>query len=190
VRKGRDVAHVDAGTDDAAALADVAQCLRHERADRCEQDCRVELARRTLVAVTRPCRAEASRERLRGRVAPPRERENFAPLMPAHLRDHVRGCAEAVDADARRGARNAQRTVADQSRAEPWSERAWIAVFRKRKTVACVRERVVGVSAVDRVAGEAREIAQVFLPREAISARAAGVRERRYAHALSHAEPA
>jgi len=50
-------------------------------------------------------------------------------------------------------------------------------VFRTRKAEGCIRDRVLGESTVDVVAGEARVAAQILWPAQAVSAGSAHVFE-------------
>src|SRR5207249_2656459 len=80
VWKRRDVAHVDAGTEDDAALREHSQGSWHQLADGREDDRGVELFRRPLVRPSRPLRAEPEREALTLVVPRPREREHTPSL--------------------------------------------------------------------------------------------------------------
>ena len=65
VRKLRDIAHVDAATDDDATLDDVAKRFGDQRADGCQHDGGVEFLGRALLAAACPSGTEISREILR-----------------------------------------------------------------------------------------------------------------------------
>ena len=117
VREGRDRAHVDAGADDGAALADRRQRLGDELAGGREDDRGVELLR-PLADGAGPRGAELARQRLRRLVAGPGEGEDAASFVAGELRDDVRRGAEAVEPEALAVAGGAERAVADQPRAE------------------------------------------------------------------------
>src|SRR3954451_18391633 len=57
------------------------------------------------------------------------------------------------------------------------------------KTVATVGDGALGVTAVDRIAREARFIAEIFPRRQAVAAMSAGVADPRHAHAVANGEP-
>uniref|UniRef100_A0A0U1PBP6 Uncharacterized protein n=1 Tax=Mizugakiibacter sediminis TaxID=1475481 RepID=A0A0U1PBP6_9GAMM len=136
----------------------------------------------------RPHGAQFARERLRGGIAGARERIHLAALVARQLRDDVRGGAEAVQPEPARVAGEAQRAVADQAGAE--QRRGFgVAVLRGQgEAVARVGERVLGVAAVELIAGEARLLAQVLAAAAAVGANAAGPAQPRHADALAFAE--
>ena len=109
--------------------------------------------------------------------------------MPRDLRDDVRGGPEAVEADPPRVAGHPQRAVADEARAQPGREFLVREAVRKREAIARVGQRELRVAAVDRIAGEARRVAEIFASGDAVSALAARPREPRNADALADAEP-
>ena len=164
VRKARDVAHVDAGADHAAALAHRLQRRRHQRADRRKDDGGVERLRRRFVGAAGPvahrgCRAKAGRRRRRART----KADTSRPCQRRHLGDDVGGGAEAVEAEppavagdprasaSRSGRRRAAARVATSS---PASASA--------KAIARIGHRMGGVAAVAGVAGEQRPVAEVL----------------------------
>jgi len=73
---------------------------RHERADRGENQRRIERFGRHLVGTAGPHRAERAREILCCFIAGSCEGEDLPPLIARHLRHNLCGGAEAVDADA------------------------------------------------------------------------------------------
>src|SRR5262249_49452602 len=150
VRKARDVAHMDAGADHAAALARCRECGRYERADRREQDRRVELLGRRALRVAGPGGAELERETLRGLVAAAREREQLAASSARELREQMRRCAEPVEAEVAAVARGLVGAIADQARAEQWSSVRVVVAIGNAKAVARIRDYVVRVAAVKR----------------------------------------
>ena len=77
----------------------------------------------------------------------------------------MRGGAEAVDAEALRVPGQLQRAVADQPGAEQRRRLGVAIAVRQLEGVARVGDRVVGIAAVDLVAGEARVVAEILLTR-------------------------
>ena len=173
---------MDPGADDRAALRDRRERGRDELAGRGEDDRRVELLGRRARA--RPLRAERARERLRLVVALARDREDAAALRPRDLRDDVRGGAEAVQPEPLGVAREPQRAVADQPRAEQRRRLEVAEPVGDREAEALVGDDPLGVAAVDVVAGEARAVAEVLAAARAEAALAARPAE------PGHAEPA
>src|SRR5690606_10360909 len=110
-------------------------------------------------------------------VARPGEGVDLSALMARHLGDDVRRGAEAVDAQTLGVARHAQRAIADQPGAKKRRRLVVRVVAVDRKAVAGVGDRVLGIAAVDLVAGEARRVAQVLLAGGAVAAAPAGVAE-------------
>src|SRR5205823_4375561 len=151
----------------------VAQCLRHECADRREDERGIERGRRGLVAAAAPRRAKLARKTLTFDVAGARERVDLAALVMSDLRDDMRRGAESVDADPLGPAGLPERAIADQSGAKPGRELDIGTAGRQPKAIATVGDRAFGVAAVDRIAGEAGEVAQIFAARCAICASAA-----------------
>src|ERR1700757_2642404 len=86
----------------------------------------------------------------------------------------MRRGAEAVDADALCVACHTQGPVADQSRTQQRSGLHIGIPRRQVKTVATVRDCAFGVAAVDRVAGEARVVAEIFAQCETVAALSQG----------------
>ena len=103
------------------------------------------------------------------------------------------GGAEAVDAETRqlaaeRLAGELERAVADQPGAEQ-RRRLRVAIgWRQLEAVARVGDGVLGIAAVDLVAGEARVVAEILLAAAAIEARAVGRAEPRHADAVADGE--
>ncbi|ABA51266.1 hypothetical protein BURPS1710b_A1017 [Burkholderia pseudomallei 1710b] len=188
VRKRRNVRHVNPTAHDGAALHDRRERGRHERADRCEDQRRIERLGRGFVAAARPRGAEPAREPLRGGVARARERINGAPLKTRDLRDEVRGRAESVQADAPRGTGHLQRPVADETRAQQRRRMNIVVAARHVHAKARVGDRALRIAAVDRVAGEAGRIAQVLAAARAVRAMAARAPEPRHADTLADRE--
>ena len=180
---------MDAGADDAAALAHGLQGERHQVADRREEDRRVERRGRRLVRRAGPGRAELEGERARPRVLAPGERENLATLRARDLGDEVRGGAEPVEPDAAAVACLHERAPADEARAEERRERGVVTFFAERERVARVGDRRRGEPAVARVPGEERPVAEVLLVTPARLADAAGEAEPRNADPRPDREP-
>src|SRR2546421_568488 len=86
----RDVAHVNSATHDDAATIDRAQCRWHQRADRRENNSRIEFLRRCFIRSARPDGAETESELLRLCISRARESENVPSLMPRDLGHDVR----------------------------------------------------------------------------------------------------
>ena len=108
--------------------------------------------------------------------------------MPGHLRHDVGGGAEAVDAEVRRVAGHAQRAIADQPGAQQRCRLDVGVALGQGKAVAGFGGRVLGVAAIDLVAGELRRIAEVLAAGDAVGARSAGVAEPGNADPVSRAE--
>ena len=89
------------------------QRCRHERADRRENNCGIELFRWHFIRTTGPSCAEFSRRFLASFIVRPRERENFAAFEMSDLRDDVGRGAKPVNAQSLRVARFPERAVAD-----------------------------------------------------------------------------
>src|SRR5579864_3981553 len=86
----------------------------------------------------------------------------------------MRRGAEAVDADALCVACHTPGPVADQSSTQQQSGLHIGMPRRQVKTVSTVRDCAFGVAAVDRVAGEARVVAEIFAQCETVAALSAG----------------
>src|SRR5690242_10971100 len=105
--------------------------------------------------------------------------------MTHHLRHDVRRCTETVDAHPLRLAGEQQRAIADQPRAEQRCRFDIVVLARKRKRETLVRDRVVGIAAIDVETRKASAIAQILLTRPAVSTRAAGPTEPRHADTVA-----
>src|SRR5690606_15025514 len=86
------------------------------------------------------------------------------------------------------GLRHAERAVADQAGAKQRRRLHVAGPLRNAKAVGCVGDRILGVAAVDLVAGEARPVAQVLMAAHAVGADSAGVAEPRDADAVARRE--
>ena len=176
-----------AAHDDAAGL-DGGERQRDEVADRREDQCGVEGLGRRLGGVAGPRGSQRAREALRRRVARPGEREDAPALVARHLRHQVGRRAESVDADALGIARLSQRAVADQPGAQQRPGLDVGQTGRKRMDEACVGDRVLGVAAVQLVAGEARLRAEILVAATAEAAVAARPAEPRHADPVALAQ--
>ena len=153
---------MDAGADDAAALRERAQRERNERTNGSEDDGGVQLLRRSLVRAAGPDCAELARERLPLFVARTREGENAASLVPRDLRDDVRGRAEAVEPEPLGVAREPERAIADQAGAQEGSCLETGIALGKCQAKTFIDDGVLGIAAVQVVAGEPRVVTEVL----------------------------
>ena len=133
--------------------------------------------------------AEAPGEGLCGNISRPREGKHRSSLPLGDLRHDVGRGAKAIEPQLFASAGDHQRTPADQASAEQWGERHVTARFAERERITRVGDRRRRKTAVARVSGEERAIAEIFLSAHAIGADAAGVAEPRNADALAHAQP-
>src|ERR1043165_7860391 len=90
---------MDSARDHSAALSNGVERLRHERADRCKNNRRIELHRRRLIGTARPDGAKRQRKLLGFAVARPGKCIDLTLLVFGDLSDDVRSGAEAVDAE-------------------------------------------------------------------------------------------
>ena len=118
--KDGNVAHVDAAADDGAAFADGFKSLRHQVAYRRKDDSRIKFFGRQFVRAAGPNRTEIESEFFCFFVCGPGESIDFPLLILCHLRDDVRGSAEAVNAEPLAVPRFNQTSVSDQTRAQKW----------------------------------------------------------------------
>ena len=131
----------------------------------------------------------AKAKSLRGRIARPSEGEHRAALPSGHLRQYVRGRAEAVEPQPIRIAGDGEGSPADHSGAQQRRQRLVAAALTQRERESRIRNGCGRVAAVARVAGEQRPVAQVLPLHQTIGADAAGVAEPRNADALTELEP-
>ncbi len=190
VRERRDVAHVDAGAYDPAALADSPQGQRNEIAGRREQDRSVEFHGRRFFGGACPHGAQLACEGLRDAVAGAREGEHLPALPHRNLRDDVRRGAKAIETQTPRLAGPHQRAVADQAGAKQGRRLDVAVAGRQREDIALVGNGAVGIAAIDLITGEARRIAEVLAPRAAMHAGAARPAQPRHADTRPRREPA
>src|SRR5262245_34701922 len=93
--------------------------------------------------------------------------------MARHLRHDMRRSAKAINAEPRwlpphRLARHLERAVADQPSTEQRRSLCIAIAFGNREDVTRVGNGVLGIAAVDLIAGKARVIAKVLSPRAAV----------------------
>jgi hypothetical protein len=174
---------MDAGADDGGALRARRERRRHQGADRREDQRGIEQRWRLLARAAGPFRAETQRKFLPSAVAVAGEGEDTLATMTRDLRDDMRRRAEAVDAEPLGRAGEAQRAVADEAGAEQRRCSDVVQSRRQRKAIARIGDRVLGIAAVDRIAGETRALAEILAPGAAIGARAAGEAEPGHADA-------
>jgi hypothetical protein len=86
------------------------------------------------------------------------------------LRDDVGGRAEAVQPESLRLPRKPQRPVPDQPRAQQRRSLQVLEAVGNRKTEPLIRDRPLGVPAIDVVSGEARKVAKVLAAGRAVPA--------------------
>ena len=96
IGKAWDIAHMDAGANDATTFADRFQCKWHQRAHRRKDDGRVERLGWCFVGSSCPTRPLAPGEGLGGDVTRPGEGKHRSPLPLRHLCHDVGRRAETV----------------------------------------------------------------------------------------------
>src|SRR6185312_1166815 len=143
-------------------------------ANRRENQRRVERFRRRLIRTARPNHAQPAREILAGRVARLRECISAAAAVMRDLREDMGGGAKTIETDAFRLARETQRAIADQSGAHQRRRLDIAELGWDDETIALVRHGILGIAAVNVVAGEPRARAEIFAAGLAIRAFAAG----------------
>src|SRR5437867_650600 len=188
VLEGGHGSHVDPRERQRPAPREVPERLRHEVADRSEDDGPVRLHRHRVAKVAGPRRPEPTGELTVGRLA--RAHEHLAPSRARHLERDVGGRAEAVDAEPAAGRRLAplERPVPDDARAE---ERRGVGIAEGRRDPIGERrgrDRVVREAAVGVVASELGALAEVLAARRAVRAGAARAAQPREAHARARLE--
>src|SRR5438874_11663289 len=161
-RERRDIAHVNSGGNYHSAFLEVTQRLRHERANRREDDGSVEGFRRHFVGTAGPGCTKPLREFLRFGIARTGESENLASFKPRDLTNDMGSGAESVQAEPFWVAAFAQRAKADQPGAQ---QRRGCDVFESvgnGKTKARVGHNKFSVTAVNVVAGKTGTVAKIF----------------------------
>src|SRR5437660_940543 len=185
---------MDAGTHHASAGAHAPEGRGYQSAHRREQDRGIEPLAGALVGAAGPLRAELASEALAGGISGTSEGEHLDALRTRHLSEEMSRGAEAVEAEPARlahrltEAREAVSAIADEPRAKKRGELRGRPFGGERQAVALVGEHLLGVTAVPRVPGEARPLAQILAARAAIEAFAAGEGEPRHPHAIADAE--
>jgi hypothetical protein len=141
-----------------------------------------------VVGPARPGGPQRAGELLPRGVAGLGKSEQLAALVARDLGNEVGRRPEAVQAQPPRVPRHHQRAVADQPGAQQ-RRRLGVAVARGQgEGVAVVGDGVLGVTAVDLVAGEAGVRTEVLAARAAVRASAARPAEPRHAHAVARRE--
>jgi hypothetical protein len=181
---------VNAGAHDHTAFARRRERGRHQRADRREDQGRVQQLRRRLARAAGPRGAERACERLPGRIALARERIHLLAARDRHLADDVRGGAEAVQPEPVRcrGARQPPRPKADQARAQQRRGVGIVVAVGQGEAETLVGGAVLGESAVAVIAGERRLVTEVLAVHAAECAVAACLAEPRDADPLADRE--
>src|SRR5207244_11758301 len=141
-------------TDDDAALRRSPQRGRNELAGGREDDRGIELLRHRIADCSGPLGAERARKGLTVVVARTREGEDAPSFVPRDLRHDVGGGAEAVQAEPLGVPGRPQRAMADQAGAEERRRLLVGVALGNRKAEALVGDGVLGVAAVEVVAGE------------------------------------
>ncbi len=154
---------MDAAADDGTAFADGFKSLRHEVAYRRKDDSRIEFFRRQFVRAAGPNRTEIESEFFCFFVCGPGESIDFPLLILCHLRDDVRGSAEAVNAEPLAVPRFNQTSVSDQTRAQKRRGFRIAIEIWDRKTEALIGDSIFAIATVERVASEFRLITQILL---------------------------
>ena len=176
---------MDAGAHHRAALLDRLQRDRHERTYRREDDRCLQRLRGGHRGVACPHGAEFAGEILAILIPRAGERIDFAALVACDLGDDVGGRAEPVEAEMLGIPGAYQRPVADEPGAEERRRLEIGIAVGNREAVALVGNGSLGIAAVDRVAGEARALAEILPPARAEPAAAAGPAEPGDADALT-----
>src|SRR5690606_22229650 len=116
--------------------------------------------------------------------AGPGHRIDINAVRHRDLRNDMRRSAEAGETEPARIARPSVRAITDQSGAEQRCRVQIVVASRNRHAERGLGAHMLGIAAVDGVAGEVRRIAEVLAPHCAIGAMAAGLRQPRNADAL------
>ena len=153
---------MDARANDATALADRLQRQGHEVANGGKDDRGIERLRRHLVRSACPGRAEAPGKGLGGSISRPREGKHRAPLPLRDLRHDMCRGAKAIEPKLLALAGDPQRAPADQAGAEQRGERHVVAGLAERERKTGVGDHRRRETAVARVSGEERTVAEIF----------------------------
>src|SRR5437868_6064021 len=100
----------------------------------------------------------------------------------------MRGIAKAINAEAARTACFPIRSIADQAGAKKRRGFGVIVAIRQMKTKSRIGDGELGVTAVDRVAGETRVVAEILPTRSAIGTFVIGPTEPRDSNAIADLE--
>jgi hypothetical protein len=173
---------VDACADHNTPGCDHAKCLRHQAAHRGEQNGGIKFVRRHLVRAAYPDSAKVTGKLLALGIARLRESENLPSLIAGHLGDDVGSCPESVQPQTLGVSGHHQGTIADQPGTQQWSGLGVAVSAGNTEDVTKVGDRVLGVAAVDLIAGEASPQAEILAPSEAVAAAAAGLPQPRDAN--------
>ncbi len=180
---------MDAGDRQRPAPVEGTQRDRHQIADRGEEDRGVQRLRRCLIGTGRRRRAEREREPA-GRLGPGHDVHPRS-LRQRHLRGQVGRRAETVDPQpaAGRQLRPAQRSEADNARAQQRRQLPVGVAGRQLVGVVGADDGVLGVAAVGVPAGVAGRRAQVLRAAPAVAASAVGLPQPGDAEAVTDGGP-
>jgi hypothetical protein len=179
---------VDSSAYHAATARGRSEGLRHKFSMRRENDRRIQWLGRSFVRSSSPHCTEISSEVLRHQIIWSREGKNLPALIPGNLRHNVRGRSKSIQSNAARIAGFAETSIADQARAEERRESFRRIIGQQRKTKALIRDRVLGISSVERISGEARFRTQILPPCPAIIAYSTRPAQPGYTHAVAWPE--
>ena len=176
---------MDAAANDGTAFADGFKSLRHEVAYRRKDDSRIKFFRRQVVRAAGPNRTEVESEFFCFFVCGPGESIDFPLLIRRHLRDDVRGSAEALNAEPLAVPYFNQTSVSDQTRAQKRRGFRIAIEIWDRKTEALIVDSTFGIAAVERVPRELRLVAEIFLPAPTVGTLATCPTQPRHADAVA-----
>src|SRR5581483_7649345 len=188
IGKGRDVAHVDARADDPSAGADSRKRDRHQGTHGCKENGRIQRIRWRRIGIARPDGAELTRERLGLQVAGTGEGEDAAALGTGYLSEQVCSRTKTVEAEIRAAAGGPVGAIADEARAKERRQLRGRRIERQREAKASIRDDLLRIAPIDRVAGEAGILTEVLLAGTAMAAESAGLREPGDTHPLAAAK--
>src|SRR6516225_5403827 len=156
-----------------------------ERADRCEQNRRIEILRWTLTGSAGPHGAQVSCKGLALAVAVSGEGEYAPALMSCDLRQEVRGGSEAVEAQVAGFPCLAIGAIADKTGAQQRCQLSGRHIVWQRQAVPRIRQYLLRVATIACVAGEPSLGAEVLEPGATVLAHAAGPGEPGNAHSIA-----
>ena len=183
-----DLAHVDACADDGPALGNRSERGRNKLSCRREDDRGVDWFRRSLQRRARPFCAQGACEVLALHVPWAGEDEDTSALPAGDLADDVRRGPKPEQAEQWWVPGESQRAVPNQAGTQQRSGLQVRVPLRHQKAVPRIGQRLLGEAAIDRVAREARAVAEVLAAAAAEAAAAAGPAEPGNAHTLPQAE--